>query len=278
MSRPIIFKYFDYIEFLKDWFDFLKSDQSKFSLRVIAKNSGISSGYLPMVLSEKRKLTPKMLNRLLPHLKLTLDEEVYFELLVLLKNATNQESKMRYLRMMEQNSNYKKHNRHETEVYRYLTHWYYVAIREMTALADFNDDPEWIANKLKNKVSKQDIQTALKFLKENEFITQDEKGKYIPPEKTIKCYDGVYKLVLAQFHKEMFDLGIKSIHNTNRDLRNIKGHTFSIPFKDLEKAKDIIDKAEKELIKLGRSSDTAQVVMQGQLALFPLTEIEKDNK
>lgn len=219
-----------------------------------------------------------MFHKMLPELGLGIEEEAYLELLVLLKNAENQEAKMRYLKLMEQNANYKKHNQHETEVYRYLTHWYYVAIREMTGIKNFNDDPGWIANKLKNKVSKQEITKALKFLLENKFISKNQKGDYIPPEKTIKCYDGIFKLVLAQFHKEMFDLGIKSIHNTLRDFRNIKGHTFSIRFDQIPLAKKIIDDAEERLIELSNSCEEGEVVMQGQLAVFPLTKLSGEEE
>lgn len=215
-----------------------------------------------------------MLNKIISHLDLPIEEEVYLELLVLQGNATNQAAKMRYLKMMEQNSNYQKYNRHETEAYRYLTHWYYVAIREMTAFKDFSDDPGWIAKRLKNQVPKQDIAKALKFLLEKGFIKQDKNGKYIPPEKTIQCYDGVFKLVLAQFHKEMFDLSIKSIHNTPRDYRNIKGHTFSIPQDQINRAKQIIDEAEQKLVELGNKASEGDIIMQGQLAVFPLTKLD----
>lgn len=275
-KRPIIYRYFEFDEFLRDWFDFLKSGQSLFSLRELAKKAKISTGYLPMVLSGKRKLTNNMLNKIIPHLELTTEEEIHFELLVQLKNAENQEAKMRYLSLMEQNSNYKKYNKHESETYRYLTHWYYVAIREMTALQDFQDDPQWISKKLKDKVSKEEIVKALKFLIDKRFIIKGKDGKYLPPDKNIECYGGVFKLALTEFHKEMFEMGVKSISNTHRDNRNIKGHTFAIPKDKIANAKKIIDDAEEALIELGNQEESGSVVMQGQLAIFPLTKIEEE--
>ena len=274
MSRPIIYRYFEFEEFLTDWFEYMKKNQSKFSLRELAKKASISTGYLPMVLTGKRKLTSKMLNKIIPHLNLKMDEEVHLELMVQLKNASGQEAKMRYLRMMEQSSHYQKHNSHESEAYRYLTHWYYVAIREMTAFSNFQDDPEWIAQRLNDKVSKPEIIKALKFLKDKKFIIQDKSGDYLPPDKNIECYDGVFKLALTEFHKEMFGQGVKSIENVKRENRNIKGHTFAIPASKISLAKAIIDEAEKKLISLGEEEEDGDVIMQGQLAVFPLTKLD----
>ncbi|MCB9092941.1 MAG: TIGR02147 family protein [Halobacteriovoraceae bacterium] len=279
MERPIVYKYYEYEKFLKDWFAYKKANHPSFSLRKFSKQSEISVGYLPMVIGGKRKLTLKMSDRLLQNMELDEDEKIHFELLVQLKNTKSQERKMRLMKTLERNKNYQEYNQHEAEVYRYLSHWYYVAIREAAGLKDFKEDPTWIENHFYEKISKAEIKKSLKFLLDKKFIEKNDQGEFsLPQDKVIKCYDGVFKLALTEFHKEMFNLAIKSIDTVSREHRNIKGHTFSIPKEKIEQAKKIIDEAEERMIELGEQDQDSDVVMQAQLALFPLSKIEDQNE
>ena len=60
-ERPDIFSYHDYRVFLKDWFEFRKQEGKGFSVRSVARDAKLGSGYLPMVLAGERNLSPKAL-------------------------------------------------------------------------------------------------------------------------------------------------------------------------------------------------------------------------
>ncbi|MBC7690263.1 MAG: hypothetical protein H7222_00710, partial [Methylotenera sp.] len=59
MSKPDIHSYHDHLKFLEDWLAYLKASQSGLSLRSLAVQAKLSSGYLPMVLSGQRILSDK---------------------------------------------------------------------------------------------------------------------------------------------------------------------------------------------------------------------------
>src|SRR4051812_18739322 len=85
-ERPDVFKYHGYRDFLKDWLVHLK-DVDALSMRRLASQAGIGSGYLSMILSGERNLTLNLLNKLFPLLKLTRAEENHVENLVKLADS-----------------------------------------------------------------------------------------------------------------------------------------------------------------------------------------------
>ena len=182
-GKPDLFRYHDYREYLKDWLAFYKVSQSSLSLRSIASQAGMSVSNLSMILSGSRKLSSKILRRLAPALGIKRKELAYFEILVLLGNATTQEERVEAFERLNQLKVYRNRNRNESEVYRYLTHWYFVAIREMSGLPGFKAKAEWIQARLQMHVGLKDIETALRFLIENKYIEVGVDGKVCPPLK-----------------------------------------------------------------------------------------------
>src|SRR5271170_1658094 len=88
-KRPDIFRYLDYRAFLKDLFQHLKKTRREFSIRSIATECQIASGYLPMVLAGRRNLSFGILERILPHLHLNRTEERFLENLVRLGSESS---------------------------------------------------------------------------------------------------------------------------------------------------------------------------------------------
>ncbi|MEK6577933.1 MAG: TIGR02147 family protein [Bdellovibrionota bacterium] len=273
-ERPNIFKYHDYREFLKDWLAYKKASQSGFSLRYLAGKSGLGAGYLSMVNNRTRNLSSKALTKLIPPLGLEPRERPFFELLVKLGDADSQEERLSALDRMKKFSTYRKNNSSESEVFQYLTHWYYVAIREMTALPEFKTNPSWIASQLNCKVSIPEIEKALKFLIENKYIEVLSNGKAHPPEKSLDYMGGIYKIALTQMHQEMLSLAGKSIESTPSAERAILGHTFAVEDGDFDQAREILNEAFEKVRKLSKGKSSGKSVYHMELALFPLTRVK----
>ena len=170
IAKPNIFHYHDYVQYLNDWIKYQKKNQKGFSLRKVAAAAGISTGYLPMVLSGKRPLSIEALNKLLPSLNFSQSEKQFFENIHSLGITASQDERMECLRRMKRYSAYREHNPNESEVYRYLTKWYYITIREMSADPEFKLDAEWIQSRLRIHVPLGEIKEAIKFLVENKYI------------------------------------------------------------------------------------------------------------
>lgn len=273
--HPDLFRYHDYREYLKDWLASKKASQSGFSLRQWARQTGLAVSYLSMVLKGSRNLTQQATQKILPHLHLNSPEKSYFQALVTLGSSDSQKQRVEALKKMKRYQAYRRQNPKETEVYQYLTHWYYVAIREMTALADFKADPEWIQAHLRYPVDLASIKKAIEFLKANQFIQIRDDQSATPPEKNLDCLGGVFRVALTEFHHELLDLAKKSITDVPSAERSLLGHTFALDSQQLEKAKRILETALQEIKDLEANSKCKDTIYQIELALFPISKRSK---
>lgn len=272
IPRPNIFEHHDYREFLKVWFEYLKKTQPRFSLRRLAEESKLSCAYLPKILAGTRNITQKGLDKFSRLLALTPSERSYLELLCTVSDSDSQEARLEALEKLQRFRAYQELNSKEIEVYKYLTHWFYVAIREMAALSDFRPDPNWIRGRLKSKPSLSAIKEALDFLIQNGYVKMDEKGKARRPDKNLNCEGEVYRIAIRQFHREMLQLATDSLGNTPTDKRTVTGHAMPISSESYPKLQKILDKALRQIEELGQTETSARGVYYVTLAAFPLTE------
>lgn len=254
----------------------MKNFRSGFSLRSLSKQAEIANGYLPMVLAGKRNLSSKAWAKLVPLLGATQSERSYLNSLHALGQTDSQIVQLDAVDKLQRFRAYQTLNPKETETYRYLTHWYYVAIREMVGLSDFRPDPKWIQTRLRIQVPLHEIKRALDFLVKNGFLTLEKDGSLKQSQKSIECVGGVYRIALGKFHREMLALGAKSIENTSSQRRNITGHTFAIAEKQYEEAKKILSEALERIEKLGSEAASGDSVYHVVFACFPLTRSEGD--
>ncbi len=278
MKAPDIYRYHDYREFLKARLAYMKGKATGFSLRSLAIESKMAPGYISMVLSGTRGLTSEGLSKMTGPLDLTASEGKYLELLRIVAESDSQEVRLKALDGIHRYRSYRKLNPNEIEVYRYLTHWYNVAIRELAALPDFKADPAWIQQRLRYKVSLKEIEQSLAFLKESGYLEILPDGKARLPEKDVKCLGGVFRIAIQQFHGEMLSLAIESLESVPPAERNIVGHTTAIAAEDFGEVKRILDDALERVAEIGRRKKPMGQVIQVSLAAFPLTDESRSKK
>lgn len=276
-KKPEIHAYHDYREFLRDWLAYRKASQSRFTVREFSKRSGIAQGYITMVLSGARSLSLKALDKISVALELTESELMHLRRLVTLSESGNQEAQLGALSEIQRSRAYRKLNPKEFEAYRYLSHWYYVAIRELAALPEFRLDAEWIQQRLEHKVSVAEVISALDFLFDQGFMQLSSDGSVSFKKKQVDCMGGVYRLALARFHSEMLGMAAKSIAVTERERRHILGHTFAIPEDRFGDLREILEDTLKRIQELGSRSVKPESVFHVALCAYPLTH-KKERK
>jgi len=270
-QRPDIFSYHDHLEFLKNWVAYLKATQSRFSLRSLAKQAGLASGYLPMVLKGTRPLSAAALAKMIPYLSLNTNEQSFLDCLLVLGTSTSHEARVSALERMKKFSQFRSNNAQEAAAYQYLTHWYYVAVREMATLSGFKDDPVWIQERLRFQVSLKEVKEALEFLFENKFLEKAKDGSVQAPADALNCQGGIYRVGLSHFHREIMRLAGEAIDKVPREERNIMGHTCSLNSKNYEKARAIAEEAIRKIQAL-TAHEEGEEVYHFEVALFPLTK------
>lgn len=275
VNRPDIYRYHDYRQFLNDWIQYRKRTETGFSLRAIAKKSQIAVGYLSMILSGDRKMPHETLEKIAKPLGFTASEKSYLELLRTVSESDSSLAKHEALNRLRKFRAYREENAKEVEVYRYLTHWYYVAVRELAHLPSFRPEPKRIQKQLRNKVSLKEVEEALHFLLENGYLEKRADGSVKPADKEILCLGGVYSLALTQFHREMLELATQSFDNSTVEERDITGYTLAIPQERLGDLKKMCFEFLRQVATLEDKTQKPDSVYHVTVAAIPLTQKSK---
>lgn len=263
-----IFEFIDYREFMKAK---LQKLSGSLSLRKIASKMDVTPAYLSMVVSGKRNLESILIKEFGTIIGLSEYEIEFFTYLISFNDSKDIEIKKKAFKKLLEFQKFKRKYQKDLSSYKYLTHWYYVAIREMTSLDDFIDDPKWIKRKLGNKVKVSEIRAALKFLIKNNLIKYNvELGRW-KSSGSLDCSKGIYKLSMAQFHQQMLGQVIDSIYDVDSTQRMVLSHTVAINEDSFHKVNKAIESVLKDIQQIGNEEQSRDRVYQVSFANVPLT-------
>ncbi len=242
-SKRDVFLYHDYRAFLNDEIKYQSKTFAGVSMRAIARDAKIAPGFLSLVLSGKKNLSADKLFDLARALSLNPNELNHLEYLRAFCDADLQEDRIEALARLQRSVGYQTKNPAEHHVFRYLSRWFYVVIREMATKKGFQADAKWIQSQLQFQVPLVDLKNALEFLISHKYISVQTDGAVQASSENIRCMGGVYQVVLAQFHKEMFDIATRSLDVLSSQERYLEGYTCSLTQRHFAEAQKIITEA-----------------------------------
>ncbi len=277
--RPEVFSFHDYREYLKAWFEYQKIKDKSFSMRRLSMEIGIAASYFPMVIAGLRHLSNKAAHKLLPRLEISDQELTYFELLLTMGTTDSQQVRLATLDRMKRLASSARAKSPDLDAYEYLSHWYFVAIRELATMSGFKTDPKWIRDQLRHTISVSEAKHALGFLTANGFLKVLDDGAVSADEKALECVSGIYRIGLTEFHRQILALINESIAKTPSEERQVLGHTLVLSSEQFDTARKILSEALEKIAALGTSSGQQSSVYHVELALIPLTHPKKrDNE
>jgi uncharacterized protein (TIGR02147 family) len=270
-DRPDIHRYQDYRSYLRDLVEWRRRTDPAFSFRSLAQASRTAVGYLSTVLAGKLRLTAKAIAKLGPALGLSEKEMQVLSQLVDVTDGETQNTRAAALEKLERSRDFRENHPQILESYRYLSRWYYVAIREMAALPNFKADPSWIQRRLRGRVPLANVSEALRFLLQHGYLEEGPDGKVRPTERDARCEGEAYRVALGQFHRTMLSLASESLLSVPRDRRLVLGHTLSIAREDYDEVRKILEDALDRIALLEKRDKPKGATYQVTVAAFPLT-------
>lgn len=252
-SRPSIFQFHDYREYLRAYLAFIRQSR-RLSLRHLAKAVGVSHGYFSLVLNRDRNLATKLIAGLATALAWTDEETRFFENLVVLADAPDAETRNRAFAALQASDGFRENYPKEFETFRYLESWVNVVIRELTLVEGFNSDPRWIQSQLSFPVTIRQIEESLRFLWEHGLLKLEPDGGLIPADRDLTCLGGVYQLSLGNFHRGMLDLAKSSLERYRASQREQIGYTMALSRDDFGKIREILADAKERIKEIERKS------------------------
>lgn len=252
--------------------DFLKSVRQHYgerkrpiSLQAWAQRLGYrGSRSLELILSGDRLPSEEMLFKLSKDLKLSVIEEKYLTLmvkrekLILAKKSAHEiEAEMSRLRPARFEARYI-----DNEIFRRVSEWYPLVIRQLALTPKFQNDIAWISKKLRGKVSHSQIAASLA---EWENLVFDRRSLYTA--------DDVPSQAVRTFHKKMLLKAAEAMDEFSVDQREYISLTF-------RGSKNKIAEMKKTLRQLRDqfnddfTSEEGHDVFQLSLCLFPHTDLK----
>jgi uncharacterized protein (TIGR02147 family) len=159
----------------------------------------------------KRNLSPESIERFTEALQLGKKEAAFFRVLVHLNQARTVGEKKIYAEQLMQFRPFRYIHPLKQDQYRYYTDWYNVAIREMTTLPEFSEDPAWIARCLVPPISPRQAQKALDLLLQLGLLKRDESGCLVQTDAFVSTGDEVASISVANYHRTMIQKGSEAL-------------------------------------------------------------------
>ncbi len=283
VSEPDVFEYNNYRTFLNDWSNWKRSVSPYFSGAVFAKKAGLQSHtLLGMVIKEKRNLSSGTIRAFAKAVGLSEKAFNYFERLVHFNQAKKSDDKIFYFEQLLglSRGNGKKLLAKIKDHTRYLSHWYVVAIRELSALDDFKADPEWIANKLKKQITKKEAEEAWNLLLDLGLVSWDaELKKFQNTQPKLDYDDGNVDFAVRNYHKEYLKRSLEAVDGDPLDERELSSLTIALSENEFKLFKEKLNEFRIEMNKsLGTSGEKTTRVVAWNTQIVTLTSktMEKD--
>jgi uncharacterized protein (TIGR02147 family) len=281
-ERPDIFSYSDYRIYLADSLVYIQSKNAKYSATAFVRQAGFgenSRGYFSLILSGKRNLSHSTILGFAKTLKMSERENYQFENLVLFNQAETSVEKNIYFERISKNIKGKKNCTFELmkSHYNYLSNWYLVAIRELVSLRNFKEDPDWIAKKLRGRVSKKDIKDAITDLINIGLLKRQDNQKLIQTDNYINFTDtGINYQTVTNIHQQLLDIAKISLIEDDYENRSASCIILATEQENFPKIREEIRIFREHMMnKYGHKEMKNDCVVSLSMQLNHLTEIPK---
>lgn len=260
---PFIFSsHTDYLKAVRDQYG---ERRKPISLKMWATRLGYaSSRSLELVIAGDRLPSEDLLFQLSQDLKLSVKERQYLSLMVkrekLLqrnKSALDIETEMNKLRPDRFEGRYI-----DNEIFRRVSEWYPIVIRQLAMTPQFRKDIAWVAKKLRGKVSSSQVTAALA---EWEGLAFDRRSLY--------TNEDVPSHAVRTYHKKMLQKAIEAVDEVDVQDREYIAITFKSSKKKIAQMKKTMREVRDQL-NTDLHDDNDSEVFQLCMALFPHTDLK----
>jgi uncharacterized protein (TIGR02147 family) len=271
MSAPDIFEYLSFRQWLRDWFEWKKVDNPRYSHRLFARRAGQSSpSTLIQIIDGSRNLSEVARDGFIRALDLDEEEARFFTRLVAVDQGSTPRIRSQALEEVLATQRFRDARPLEGDLAQVLARWHYAAIYELACCADFREDPAWIGATLRPRITAEYAADALALLERVGMLERDDSGALKPLAPRLEALSGLQGLVMTRYQAAMLKLAQDSVYDVGEEERLVLGFTTAIDSDKLPELRQRVQQFVEELF--GHcSTERSDRVMQLSLAFFPLS-------
>ncbi len=280
-AEPLIFNYLNYREFLRDFYQYKKSLNERYSYSVFSLKAGLKSpNTLALVISGSRNVTSNSVLAFARALGLDELETMYWEHLVAFNQARTETQKNYYLAKLAHSplprgTSGTSPIREIKDEWDYFSGWHHAAIRELVLFKDFDEEPTVIARRFKGRITAEQARESLALLERLKFLVRDESGRLRQAERIVRFAsrerEQIQTLMIRRFHRSTSELALQSLDQDDVSERDFSGLTLGVNADDVPKIKEKLTAFRKQLNQEFSQAGTADHVLQINLQVIPVT-------
>jgi uncharacterized protein (TIGR02147 family) len=280
LSGVNVFEFLDYRAYLRAVYAAEKQRRPAFSHRYFSRLAGLRSpNFLKLVMDGERNLGPDTVPKFVSALGLVGEAAAFFCDLVVFTQAQSVAEKNRAFERIAASRRFRGARRIDGDLFTYLSHWYYPAVRELTAHTDFREDPKWIARQLRPRISPADAERALSLLLSLGLVVRDQKtGRIVRGEPTLTTEHEVSSLAVKNFHRQMLERASDAIDAARPHQRDLAALTACVSVRTAALVKERIHRFREEITQLCDDDQQGEVVYQLNVQWFPLSDAGDEPK
>ena len=262
-------------DYLKALYDAVKAEAEAYSYLKYAEDLGFSAtNVVRLVIAGQRPLTSKAAEKIAKALDLHGSDRRYWTTLVKYANARLPAERDNLFRLLMSYKTKSQPAELDPVQAEYFSEWYHPVIREMTALADFDGDPEHIKARLTFPLRLEQIKRSLELLEQLGVILKDPAtGRYARTATRIATDSEVDSMAVVRYHQKMIEIGRESITVVPEEARDIRAVTVSLPKAALPLLKGKIEEWVAQIAAMEHDDTPGDQVIQVNVQMFPFTKV-----
>lgn len=271
-SFPEIENYTCYRQYLKDFYSYKKSNKNQFSYRQFAKQADIKSpNFLQLVMQNKRNLSLDKAQSVAKAMKLSSVESRYFIALVQRENAENDDQKTKALRELMISVKSLCEKKMPLAQKDLLRRWYSLVVRELVVLKDFNEEPNWISQKMRGYIDSEQAEEIILDLMRSGFIKK-VNGKWIQSDPVLTTGEAFDEERILFHHQETLKVWSKYLMDYSSDDRELGLLNIPIESDKIPELQRRIRDFQSEIIGWLKDEKEPTRVVQLGIYLVPITK------
>jgi uncharacterized protein (TIGR02147 family) len=235
-----------------------------FSMRALARKIGMQPSATNEILKGERRVSKKIADRIVTNLMLDPSEraEILADFPAKLKRNTESSS-----RRDTEMASVKLSSTH----FQTISDSIHYSILSLLKTKNFASDIDWIAQRLNETPLR--VEKAIQNLKDLDFVTESKTGELRRSAGKINTSDDVLNMSIQKAHIEDMEIAKEKLISVDVKLRDFTSFTMPVDVDLLDKAKEIIRKAQDDLADLMESGEATEVYKTCTY-LYPVTKLQ----
>jgi uncharacterized protein (TIGR02147 family) len=265
-----LFHYFDYQEFLRDYYEEKKRENSFMSFRYLGGKLELDPGFLLKVMQGKLHLADKSIPLLCSYFKFNDRESEYFAVLVNYNKAkTPSDIKLYFEKLIATRDS--KARPVEESHYAFYQKWYHSAIHALLSIYEFRGKFQELGSLLTPSITATEARDSIKLLLRLKMVKKDSDGIYRPTDAFVTSGEKWTSVAIRDFQKESIMLSAQALERYSKEERDISTVTITLHEDELAEVRDRIRQLRQSILAI--DNDTVpNRVYQLNIQLFPVTQ------